>query len=266
MTTCYMREDGYRFQLLMTPDEYVPQHLFTFFVQVIAQFWPILRPLSADLWVESRVYDPEIETYLKSENKPTTQAWHIRDESIPESIALKGRIGDAPQEDIVPSLTPDAIGAWLRRATGQTSSPDSVIVPDYMSIHFTRSRLYDVDVEVRDTEITLPVQAWRGGPIAGTAPIERRGDGLWVAAPTPDVMYPPVTLAIGDYWDTSLQLTVHVYWSPWFEEGTAEYWALRHVLAQLVRLGWIDNLDNLGDVVAGLAMPSPNVVTEKGIA
>jgi hypothetical protein len=200
---------------------------------IFTVLWPVMQPLSVTLEMAAR---PREFPFIERDIPVPVRSWHLLGMGVPAHIAIAKwaeweRIDPSEySEETIPELTPQALADWLARAHAQQLTEGYIPVLDTLEIHYTRARL----LENQEPYAEL---AW--GSETYAVPVEKREDGLWVSGPIRKTMinHPPIEISLVNF-HGRLGLRIAVYWSPWFEVGSAEAGLLRTCLLELENQGW----------------------------
>lgn len=188
---------------------------------------PLVQPLNADMDVTCRDRD-----WIDS--AAPLPLWHLRATDVPAQVRMRALYVD-PQtrESAGPSLSPDAVRAWMTEALGQTCPTAQMPQTDWgdIFVYATRVRVPEESLAGRDA---LDLRT-RGG--TATVPVERQEGDAWAFGPSEAFWLEPVSLRFSHGYG-ELSLTLTVYWSLWSEPGTPANTLVREAVARLREHGW----------------------------
>lgn len=199
--------------------------------ELLNGLYPILQPLSADLWLS---YFAK-ETGIPLRSYPSISMWHSHEIRPPLDTTVEPGMGGVQDIQITASLKPSFITSWLSQAL-QQASPDSEKFVSFtqLSFYYTRIRLI---ADERWSNLTK-IAFWHGlepnEQLIAEIPIEIHQDGLWVAGRTKDVLNPPVELILHNKGDM-LEGHLVIHWSLWENFNYLEGHNLDKVLKELSR-------------------------------
>ena len=135
-----------------------------------------------------------------------------------------------------------AVADWLTCAASQRV-PDRAVALYILRMTFSQVRLYSLEPTPNGT---LVIQ---DGPDEIEAPLELRGDGHWLGAPSPVLDEPVIGMELYQGGEI-LHLRFTVSLSPWITPGVQEYEVFRRCLSSLLdswELSAPDSLYGLGN-------------------
>ena len=199
---------------------------------IFTALWPVMRPLSVTLDMESRSLP---EPFIINNEIPIRD-WHLYEIDVPAHVTTIGKWAELRRmdpshysEEAIPELTLHILADWLARAHAQQLPEGYIPVLSALNMHHVRARL--LEDQPPSAELALGSQTY-------TIPVEKREDGLWVSGPVRKALAKaPIDISFENLYGR-LTLYLTVYWSPWIEAGSAEAELLRSCLHELEKQGW----------------------------
>lgn len=226
----YVHEDGFSLRLVSGPDDTVLDGPATAdrVADALDALAPLVQPLNADMDVTCRDRD-----WINS--AAPLPLWHLRTTDVPAQVRMRALYVD-PQtrESAGPSLSPDAVRAWMTEALGQTCPTAQMPQTDWgdIFVYATRVRVPEENLAGRDA---LDLEIRRGG--TATVPVERQEGDAWAFGPSEAFWLEPVSLRFSHGYG-ELSLTLTAYWSLWWEFGSPANALVREAVARLREHGW----------------------------
>lgn len=175
---------------------------------------------------------------------------------LPEHI--KRPVSDWPLSTRVPTITSEALGAWLETALAEPSPPGMVTCWYRLSSDRTRMRV--------PGQVAASADAVRLAGSSIEVPIERREDGsAWLAGAIGATDEPPVHMQV-DIDHGVMSLSLAICWSIWADADSPGRVLIERAAAKLIALGWTDLGFDDEDESPILSMPMPPARAASGEA
>jgi hypothetical protein len=206
-------------------------------IEALTQFWkylyPVVQPLSADLWLDN--FEAKNGYHLRI--NPELSMWHFQMVNPPVDRPIEPGLTPAHLER-AELLTPSVIANWLSKAVDQKAAAEDMVVSiRHLAFSDTRVRLAINENEYKTVQAKIPFLFPTDKTLISEVPIEEYTGGYWVAGRTSEILYAPITVHIFNDGGVGSDLKAHItiHWSLWASSEYQEGALLQRAMDDLIK-------------------------------